>query len=326
MNPAYSVIFLTTLIGVGQGLFIALLSVQGYTTAQFLPPQPDQFYSIGSMIALGFLIAGLFASFFHLGHPERAWRAAAMWRTSWLSREVIVLPLFMLVVFVYGALHYFEIGGHTEILQQDMTNKNIVTLAVGIIGVLVCFTLFVCTGMIYACLKFLQEWHSPLTVINYTILGMASGFTLVSLYAVYIKSNLLHFLTGWAITLTVAGMITRAASLFRNHRIKYKSNLQTAIGVRHNKIQQKAQGAMGGSFNTREFFHNQKVGLIKSMKWIFIVLAFMVPVVLLAVGYRNQSIGVFWAAFICQYIGLIAERWFFFAQAKHPQNLYYQTI
>jgi hypothetical protein len=27
-----------------------------------------------------------------------------------------------------------------------------------------------------------------------------------------------------------------------------------------------------------------------------------------------------------QYMGLIAERWFFFAQANHPQNLYYQTI
>ena len=24
--------------------------------------------------------------------------------------------------------------------------------------------------------------------------------------------------------------------------------------------------------------------------------------------------------------GLLAERWFFFAQANHPQNLYYQTI
>jgi sulfite dehydrogenase (quinone) subunit SoeC len=25
-----------------------------------------------------------------------------------------------------------------------------------------------------------------------------------------------------------------------------------------------------------------------------------------------------------QYAGLVAERWFFFAQARHPQNLYYQ--
>ena len=30
--------------------------------------------------------------------------------------------------------------------------------------------------------------------------------------------------------------------------------------------------------------------------------------------------------FILQYIGLLAERWFFFAQANHPQNLYYQAV
>ena len=39
---------------------------------------------------------------------RRAWRAAAMWRTSWLSREVIVLPVFMGLVLLYGGLHYFE--------------------------------------------------------------------------------------------------------------------------------------------------------------------------------------------------------------------------
>ena len=31
-------------------------------------------------------------------------------------------------------------------------------------------------------------------------------------------------------------------------------------------------------------------------------------------------------AFAVQYLGLLAERWFFFAQANHPQNLYYQTV
>ena len=31
-------------------------------------------------------------------------------------------------------------------------------------------------------------------------------------------------------------------------------------------------------------------------------------------------------AFALQYAGLLAERWFFFAQANHPQNLYYQAV
>jgi len=29
---------------------------------------------------------------------------------------------------------------------------------------------------------------------------------------------------------------------------------------------------------------------------------------------------------LAQAIGLLAERWFFFAQARHPQNLYYQVV
>ena len=61
--------------------------------------------------SLALLGAGLLASFFHLGRPERAWRSAAMWRTSWLSREVIVLPAFMAAVAAYGMAHYLRGAG-----------------------------------------------------------------------------------------------------------------------------------------------------------------------------------------------------------------------
>src|SRR5512144_3019929 len=95
MNPAFSVIFLTTLIGAGQGLFLALYAAElgafGVVAASELRP----FILVGSAFSLLLSGLGLISSFFHLGHPLRAWRAAAMWRTSWLSREVIVLPLFM---------------------------------------------------------------------------------------------------------------------------------------------------------------------------------------------------------------------------------------
>ena len=48
-----------------------------------------------------------------------------------------------------------------------------------------------------------------------------------------------------------------SASLIRNYRIKPKSTPKSAIGIRHSKIRQMAQEAMGGSFNTREYFHGQ---------------------------------------------------------------------
>jgi len=314
MHPAFSVIFLTTLIGAAQGLFLALITAEAFSHIGGLTAQEHSFYSNGSLLSLGLLIAGLVASFFHLGRPERAWRSAAMWRTSWLSREVIALPAFMGVVFIYGLLHYLELP------ETDLT------LMVGIVGVILCFVLFICTGMIYACLKFLQEWHTPLTPINYTLLGMSSGFTLATAFATQYSPELTRMFGTWAIILTLAALLTRTASLVRNKRIKYRSTMSTAIGVRHNNIQQKSQGSMGGSFNTREYFHGMSMLFFKSVKWIFLLLVFPLPLLLIGIGLSTDIAVLLVLAFVVQYAGLIAERWFFFAQANHPQNLYYQTI
>ncbi len=324
MHPAFSVIFLTTLIGAGQGLFLALMTVQAYADIGALELPDGAYFGANSMIALLLLVAGLVASFFHLGHPERAWRSAAMWRTSWLSREVIALPVFMGLVFVYGLLHY--LGYNPNLFGENAPPQGELTYLVGLLGVAAAFALFVCTGMIYACLKFLQEWNTPLTPINYTLFGIASGFTLATALAAWMAPELVTFYGGWAIAFTVLAFITRGASLIRNRRIKHRSTLATAIGVRHAQIQQKAQGAMGGSFNTREYFHGKTAVFLKSVKWIFLVLVFPVPILLLALGLQNGSGALLAMAFVVQYIGLLAERWFFFAQARHPQNLYYQTI
>jgi len=326
MHPAFSVIFLTTLIGAAQGLFLALFSTQLYSELNILPDVTESnFYGLGAVISLLLLIGGLIASFFHLGHPERAWRAAAMWRTSWLSREAIALPTMMAAVFAYGVIH---LGGFDSVAFTNGVNINLSTsLFVGIFGVVATFALFICTAMIYACIKFLQEWSSPLTVINYILFGMASGFTLATVLSSYFGLvDHTVFLGNWAIILTIAVLLTRSASLYRNSRIKFKSTVESAIGIRHNTIRQVSQGAMGGSFNTREYFHGKTASFLKSIKYIFMVLVFPIPLILLFSAIDSADTGVLAAAFIIQYVGLLAERWFFFAQANHPQNIYYQTV
>jgi DMSO reductase anchor subunit len=325
MHPAFSVIFLTTLIGVGQGLFLALFTGQSYSAVELLPSEDSiAFYGTGAMIALAFLIAGLIASFFHLGHPERAWRSAARWRTSWLSREVIVLPTLMLLVFVYGIMHFFN--WDTVLFTSTSGARLQLTLVVGTLGALATFALFLCTAMIYAAIKFLQEWSSPLTVINYLLLGTMSGFTLATAFAAVTAPDLVRFYGIWTTIITVAALLTRSAALIRNARIKHKSTIQTAIGIRHNQIQQKSMGFMGGSVNTRDFFHHKSALFLKSIKWIFLLLAFPLPLVFLWAGINQHDSMLMLAAFVIQYLGLLAERWFFFAQANHPQNLYYQTV
>jgi DMSO reductase anchor subunit len=332
MHPAFSIIFLTTLIGAGQGLFLALYSGRLYSVFKVLPTDnPSDFYVLGSLIALALLVAGLVSSVFHLGRPARAWRSASAWRTSWMSREVIVLPAFMGAVAVWGLTYLLNLNPVLFTFQNSIEID--LSVLVGGVATLLCFALFICTGMIYACIKMLQEWASPLTVINYTLFGGASGSMLATAFAASQGSAQTGFFAGWAIVLTILALIGRVASLYRNARLKPRSSMETAIGIRHTHIEQKAQGAMGGSFNTRQYFHGASERKYKNIKWLFLLLVFPIPLLLLppglvlfSAGQESGALVLLFSAFLIQYIGLVLERWFFFAQANHPQNLYYQTI
>ena len=92
MKPALSIILFTTIAGAAQGMVVALAlaTLAGIAPATALAPM--------LWAATGMLLVALVASFFHLGHPLRAWRTVLMWRTSWMSREVIVLPAFIALV------------------------------------------------------------------------------------------------------------------------------------------------------------------------------------------------------------------------------------
>ena len=325
MHPALSVIFLTVLIGAGQGLFLALFASEFLSPSAILPEKFDlNFYVIGSLISVGLLGLGLFSSFFHLGHPERAWRSAAKWKTSWLSREVIVLPLAMFMMALYGGAHYLQYTDTLFTIPGGTVVSS--TLLLGAIAAVVTFALFICTAMIYGCIKFLQEWHSPLTVVNFCLLGMASGFTLATALSAYMGAEFTQFFASTAIFLTVLAAVFRIASMIRNSKIHPKSDLKSAIGVNHPVIKQTAQGSMGGSFNTREYFHGKKKSFVKNVKYMFLILAFVIPLILLVMSFGKALFVIPVIAFAIQMLGLLAERWYFFADANHPQNLYYQQI
>jgi len=265
-------------------------------------------FIVGAALSVVLGGLGLVASFFHLGHPERAWRAIAMWRTSWLSRECLCLPAFLACAALYGVAHWLGTPW---------------SLAIGLIGVIASAALFVCTAMIYACLRFLQEWATPLTMVNFVLLGCASGFTLATACAAWLAPSLAAGLAACACTLTLAGCATRVAALKRNAKLRPKSTVQSATGIKGPNVVQKSRGFTAGAFNLREFFHGQSAQAIARIKWTFLVGAFGVPFVLMLLGIGAQSVALFCLACVTQYLGLVAERWFFFAEARHPQNIYY---
>ncbi|MCK7582651.1 MAG: hypothetical protein MZV65_48525 [Chromatiales bacterium] len=117
MHPAFSVIFLTTLIGAGQGLFLALYTAQIYVAvrAAAAAGRPASTPSAARSPCCCWR-PGWWRRSSTSASPERAWRSAAKWRTSWLSREVIVLPAFMGAVFALrrGALARLEPGARAR--------------------------------------------------------------------------------------------------------------------------------------------------------------------------------------------------------------------
>ena len=112
----------------------------------------------------------------------------------------------------------------------------------------------------------------------------------------------------------------------RNRKLKPKSNLATATGIKGNNIRQTSMGLMGGSFNTREFFHHQTGKVIANLRKIILLFAYVIPMILMAYAITSPNFLVITLALLINYVGLLAERWMFFAEANHLQNLYYQRV
>ncbi|MBU6501297.1 MAG: DMSO reductase [Burkholderiaceae bacterium] len=306
MNPAFSVIIFTTIAGAAQGMVVALavavLSGVGVSTS---------FLSLALMVAAVMLLVGLGASFAHLGHPERAWRSVLMWRTSWLSREVIALPTFIAI----------------NVLWWLALRMDVNTMWLPLAALVLAALLWYCTAMIYACLRFIEEWAQPLTLVNFVLIGLSSGLVLAcALGALMGEARFVRLAGPCALIVTLGAWATRMLSLRHNATLKHKSTLQSATGIKSATLVQKSMGMSAGSFNTREFFHGRSKSALRHVRLAFILFGFALPALLALWGVISGGALAWVLGVLLQIPGLLAERWFFFAQARHPQNLYYQVV
>ncbi len=160
MHPAISVIFFTVTSGAGFG-FLALIGLG--------VPLPDNAAGafVASAIAAGLAVAGLLASTFHLGHPERAWRAFSQWRSSWLSREGVMAVATLLAFGVYGLIWIFT-GQRIGWLGWLISAGAVLTV----------FT----TAMIYAQLKTVPRWNNWMTPVCYLLFALNSGVLIAAAF------------------------------------------------------------------------------------------------------------------------------------------------
>src|SRR5580692_4677198 len=165
MHPALSIVFFTTASGAG----FALLLLLGLFLPLGLLPLSASFGFATLAVAVVLAAGGLASSVLHLGRPERAWRAFSQWRSSWLSREGVFSVLTFLPAAVFG-IGWVFFG----------VRSGLVGLC-GILSAALSATTIYCTGMIYASLKPIHQWHNPWVVPNYFALGLMSAFLVLNL-------------------------------------------------------------------------------------------------------------------------------------------------
>ncbi len=311
MHPAYSVIFFTTTSGAGYGLLILL----GFlSAADALPPH----FGLGLAafgLALGLVTFGLLSSTFHLGHPERAWRAMSQWRSSWLSREGVF------AVLVYPAVGLFALG-------WLVFGRNYGPWAVaGLLAAGLSMLTVICTAMIYFSLKTIHQWHNIWTPPAYATLSVMSGGVLLNaLVEIFGLSN--PYIAGWvAASIAVAWI----AKLFYWRFIddtEALSTPETATGLRvYGKLRAVEGPHTVDNYLNREMGYHVARRHAADLRRVVHLSAFALPLALTMVsllfGNSGAAIAATLVAALAASLGLVCERWLFFAEAKHTVNLYY---
>jgi DMSO reductase anchor subunit len=309
MHPALSVIFFTTATGAGYGLLFWL----GMLAAGGILPANKWFGASAVVFALALVTAGLLSSTLHLGRPERAWRAFSQWRTSWLSREGVASVITYVPACLF-ALGWFWFDGVT----------GVVAIA-GVIAALCAVATVGTTGMIYASLKPVAQWHSPFTVPGYLVYALMSGAVLLNA-AVALFDGASTALALQAIALIVAGWFCKGLTWRHDDAVRMPATLNSATGLRGGKVRSVEWPHTEENYVLKEMGYRIARKHAQRLRIVVHVCAFALPLVLLVTMIVTPPIpGVIAAvaAVLSQAVGLLTERWLFFAQAKHTVALYY---
>lgn len=305
MRPAASIVWFTTASGAGYGLLflLGLLAPFGLVPA-------DAALGLAALgLALALIVFGLVASVFHLGRPERAWRAFSQWRSSWLSREGVA------ALATFAPTFAFAIGWIA--FQQPW-------LAAGALAALGAAATVGCTGMIYRSLRAVPAWANAWTLPNYFALALYTG-------AVWLQ--LLLTLFGASHRLA-AGLVVLSGLAAWGCKLAYWRSVAAA---RPAATAESATGLAGpihllAAPHTEENYVLKEMGfqvarnLAPRLRRIVHLGLFAVPLAATMAGFACAgwpAIALALIAAACASVGALVERWLFFAEAKHVVTLYY---
>jgi DMSO reductase anchor subunit len=306
VHPALSIIFFSTASGAGFGLLLLI----GIAAPLGLVPQSPGFGFVSLAVAVLLALAGLSSSTLHLGRPERAWRAFSQWRTSWLSREGVFSVLTFVPAAIFGAgwLLFGRIDGLVGLC--------------GILAAALAAATILCTGMIYASLKPIHQWHNGWVVLNYLLLGLMAGLLLLDLIVRF-----------WAqpVGIPVVTLIVVALAWWLKERYWRFIDTSTASSsmASATALGRRGRVRMLEPPNTEENYLLKEMGFHIARKHrlrlrlVARLAAFAVPFIATLCALVGASVLAAAVAVLSAALGLIVERWLFFAEAKHTVMLYY---
>ncbi|GJM08127.1 MAG: DMSO reductase [Lysobacteraceae bacterium] len=298
MNPALSVIFFTVFSGAGLGLLL----VGAVATAAGRIGSPKAVL----VVAVILTVAGLLSSTLHLGQPLRAWRAFSQWRTSWLSREGVAAVATLILAMVTW---WFPTAEALWLL----------------LGLAAAITLR-CTAGIYTSLKTVPEWHNRWVLPVFSGLSISAGGLLW--LTITSGPNDLD-LSAWAWVVSGVALAWVLKSLYWRwiRSAALPVSAASAIGMPEGT---EVKGLFKPHTETNYLMREMGYTAIRRhaewLRWVALGLGALLPIGLLVLV--QAKLLPIWPSLLVasslMLLGQVAERWLFFAEARHVVQLYYR--
>ena len=178
----WALIAFTILSQMSIGAFVVLGVIHFFAARKAGLAEADRL-SDRALLAIGpTLVLGMIASFFHLGNPLNAVRALGNLGSSWLSREIFLVVVFMVVGAVFALMQWRKLG--------TPQIRNAVALLAALVGLAQVYSM----AMVYA-LPTQPYWNVPLATplaffaTSFLLGALSVGSALVANYAYIRRKN-----------------------------------------------------------------------------------------------------------------------------------------
>ena len=176
----WALVIFTILAQMAVGSFVILGVVHFFASRKDGVAAADKL-SDRALLAIGpVLVLGAIATFFHLGNPVNAPRAISNLGSSWLSWEVLLLVVFIVLGGVFAIMQWRKIS--------TSSIRNIIAIVAALVGLALVFVM----AMVYM-LPTVPAWNTPITVISFfTTTFLLGSLAMGAAYAInyaYLRSK-----------------------------------------------------------------------------------------------------------------------------------------